>query len=103
MTGLAVIYGIGGLHGVIGLRPTSATWMLRQCVAVSYLRGGCIGVVKLVVFSTRRARRRNGTFRVAPARRSRRRSRRLVISSMRGGRVAGGGLAVLYAPRDSGR
>ena len=50
MTGLAVIYGIGGLHGVIGLPPTSPRGGCGGVMgfAVSYLRGGCVGVSRLV-------------------------------------------------------
>ena len=68
MGGLAVMFGIGGLQGVIGLPITSLGGGCGGMMgfAVSYLRGGCVGVVRLVVFS------------------------------LRGGRVGGMGLAVLY-------
>jgi hypothetical protein len=41
-----VISGIGGLHGVIGLPITSLPGGVG--LAVLYLRGGCVGVVRLV-------------------------------------------------------
>ena len=116
MIGLAVISGIGGLQGVIGLPITSLRGGCGGVMgfAVSYLRGGCVGVVRLVVFSLRGGGVGvNGTCRVVPTRRSRRRSRACdvhpcaevasawrracgIVGARRRSRHGGVGLAVLY-------
>ena len=50
MGALAVMFGIGGFQGVIGLPITSLPGGCGGVTgfAVSYLRGGCVGVSRLV-------------------------------------------------------